>query len=212
MKSGNLKALATATDKLIGSPYWTILNSSNPTYQYLNYLAATCHIIRSSVDVMEAAIATSTAKHYPVLTAYLEKHIEEESNHYEWALADLRCTTDKSESFLTRTFCTEVLAVPGIAYYQIRNISPFAVIGYMLSLESHPPTIQAISYLQKKTSLDKSAFRTLIIHADADIGHATELYDLIDNLKPDDSEFCAISSSLLMTNIAYGAACRAVLG
>ncbi|WP_240889995.1 iron-containing redox enzyme family protein [Pseudomonas sp. TMW22090] len=161
---------------------------------------------------MKVAITSPVEPYNPKLTPYLEKHMEEESNHYEWALEDLRCATDKSESYLTNTLCAEVLAVPGIAYYQIRNITPFAVIGYMLALESHPPTVQAISYLQAKTSLDESAFRTLAIHAEADVGHAAEIYELIDSIKPDDREYCAIRSSLLMTNIAYGAACRAILG
>ncbi|GEM_PF-4756937 len=212
MISDNFRSLASATDKLISSPFALISLSGNSRELYLSYLAATCHIIRSSVDLMILALSSCPVEADENFLTYLEKHIEEEREHYQWALEDLQSATAHSELFLARTFRTEVISVPGIAYYQVRNFTPYAVLGYMLALESNPPAVDLVTGLPHKTSLASSAFRTVLVHAEADIEHSAEIYKLIDVMFPQTEAgpaITAIGSTLIMTNVAYAAACRA---
>lgn len=116
------------------------------------------------------------------LAAYLEKHIMEEKDHDEWFLEDLEVLGWDRSTILSRPPSSTVAALVGAQYYWVLHYHPVALLGFLTSLESHPPTRELIDELIVRTGHSPRAFRTLIEHADLDPHHEKELYELIDAL------------------------------
>jgi hypothetical protein len=144
-------------------------------------------LMRASVPLMEAALKESKtlAKTDGVcraLVPYFEEHIEEEQNHDVWILDDLESLgIDRSEA-IRRVPSAKIASLVGSQYYWINHFHPVALLGYIALLECIPPTKAFLDSVQEKTKLPSSAFRTLHLHADADVGHAAELKRFIDSL------------------------------
>jgi hypothetical protein len=119
---------------------------------------------------------------------------------------------------LEETAIPQVLAIPGIAYYSIENLSPISLLGYMAVLEGTPPLHSFINHLQSELQLPEQAFRTLLVHSSADVAHAEELFAVADSLDvaPNDKKSAiraaAHTSSMYAIAMGYllGSSCRKV--
>lgn len=168
---------------------------------YPEYLF-TCHCIaRASVPLMEAARDRALSMPdgdpvSPALASYLEKHIVEEKDHDEWFLEDLEVLGWDRSTVLTRPPSSTVAALVGAQYYWVLHYHPVALLGFLTSLESHPPARSLIDEMIARTAYDPRAFRTLIEHADLDPHHEKELYQLLDDLPltPDQSAVLGLSA------------------
>lgn len=211
--SYNLRNLISGTEKIISSPF-SILKENKSKVLFCNYLSATAHIIKASTDIMAVArdsLMCENSNNKQQLFEYLNEHIEEESGHYEWVVEDLGAVTDDVPGNMLRTQTSSVIAVPGCAYYSIRNESPWAVLGYIAVMEGSPPSDATLDDVAKACDVPSSALRTLKIHGDLDVGHIDELYDFIDSCVFSEYEYLAINRMAIMTINSYAAAMHSVL-
>lgn len=187
--SGKLNALVCGCDKLLGSPLAVVTSRNDPRTAFLRYLAGTATIIRSSVDIMDLTrdiLRTNADQAGSILDVYLASHIEEEKFHFEWICEDLRSVAgEMADSLTAQSLSRACPTVPGFAYYYIRNISPFGLLGYMYAMESQPPSGQALAQIAKHIGIDLSAIRTLEIHANSDPEHTKDLSRIVDVVATD---------------------------
>ena len=185
---------------------------------YGEYLATFHGIVRASVPLMRAAV--DRARTLPDdevaggLALYLEPHISEEMDHDEWVLEDLEVLGVDREGVLARPPAPAVAELVGAQYYWILHYHPIALLGYMTLLEAYPPRVEAVEELIARTGYERSAFRTLLHHADQDPHHAAELCATIDALPltPDQSAVLgvsALSTVYLLTRVVAEIVSRA---
>lgn len=151
------------------------------------YLVRTHTIIRTTVPLMETAIARSAdlGRTDPVaagVRAYLERHIEEERDHDDWLLKDLALMGLDPGGVLARIPSPTVAALTGTQYYWVLHAHPVALLGYFAFMEGFPPSARLIEELIAHTGFPREAFRTLAEHGDLDQGHREELDRTIDAL------------------------------
>ena len=168
---------------------------------YPEYLFTLHSVIRSSVPLMEMARdrARSMAPGDRVgetLADYLDKHIEEERDHDEWLLDDLESIGVERASTLARVPSATVARAVGAQYYWVLHYHPVALLGWIGLLEGYPPTPDTIDVLVAGTGYGPKAFRTLSAHAELDVGHRDELFELVDRLPltADQSEVIGLSA------------------
>jgi hypothetical protein len=154
---------------------------------YPEYLFTLHSVIRSSVPLMEMArdrarVTAPGDRVGEMLAEYLDKHIEEERDHDEWLLDDLESIGVERSSTIARVPSPTVARAVGAQYYWILHYHPVALLGWIGLLEGYPPTPQTIDALVAGTGYGPKAFRTLSAHAELDVGHRDELFDLIDRL------------------------------
>ncbi len=154
---------------------------------YPEYLFTLHSVIRSSVPLMEMARdrARSMAagdRVAELLAEYLDKHIEEERDHDDWLLDDLESIGVERASILARVPSPTVARAVGAQYYWVLHYHPVALLGWIGLLEGYPPTPETIDALVASTGYGPKAFRTLSAHAELDVGHRDELFDLVDRL------------------------------
>jgi hypothetical protein len=154
---------------------------------YPEYLFTLHSVIRSSVPLMEMARdrARSLAagdRVAELLAEYLDKHIEEERDHDDWLLDDLESIGVERASILARVPSPTVARAVGAQYYWVLHYHPVALLGWIGLLEGYPPIPETIDALVVSTGYGPKAFRTLSAHAELDVGHRDELFDLVDRL------------------------------
>jgi hypothetical protein len=174
-----LPALVDASERLCKHPRVREL--------YPEYLVTSHCIIRASVPLMETGRerALALADDDPVAAAlapYYEHHIPEELHHDDWLLDDLEVLGRERSDVLARIPAPTVAALVGAQYYWMLHYHPVALLGYIAVLEGYPPTPELIDDLVASTGYERSAFRTLVAHAELDPGHSDELDELIDRL------------------------------
>jgi hypothetical protein len=203
--SRTLRPLATAANRLIGSPL-DVLSESPDRRLFYMYMATSCHIIRASIDIMECMIGQfpNIDRYHQVLN-YLRIHIAEENNHYEWLVEDLKEASNQYVEYLNLTAIGPVFSIPGTAYYYIRNINPMSGFGYISALESNPPDKIRLKELAELCSVPESALRTLLLHSDADVDHIEDLYDIIESNNVNDDEFFHIRNLFCITKLQCAA-------
>jgi hypothetical protein len=154
---------------------------------YPDYLFTLHSVIRASVPLMETARdqARSLVPGDPVaagLAAYLDKHIDEERDHDEWLLDDLESLGVDRSSVVARVPSPTIARAVGAQYYWVLHYHPVALLGWIGLLEGYPPTPTVIDELTTRTGYGPQAFRTLSAHAELDVGHRDELFDMVDRL------------------------------
>lgn len=160
---------------------------ANPAAAWIAFLGVLYGSLRASVPLLETARdrARELSPTDPVaagLTDYLLRHAEEERGHDEWLLQDLQSVGVASAELLGRPPSGAVAALVGAQYYWVLHYHPVCVLGYLMVLEGNPPSRRSLQDLQGRSGLPASAFRTMLEHADLDVGHAAELDDLLDRL------------------------------
>lgn len=183
---------------------------------YPEYLFTSHCVIRASVPLMEAGRvrAEALAESDPVcstLAPYLEEHIEEELYHDEWLLDDLEVLGRPRSEILARPPLPTVAALVGAQYYWITHYHPVALLGYIGVLEGHPPTMALIDQLMAGTGYDRTAFRTMVAHAELDPGHRDELYELVDSLPLTREHSAVMGLSAIHTVRMYACAIEEIL-
>jgi hypothetical protein len=159
----------------------------DPAAAWLAFLGAGYGSIRASVPLLETARdrARDLSPTDPVaagLVDYLREHAEEERGHDEWLLQDLQSVGVASAELLSRPPSDAVAALVGAQYYWVLHYHPVCVLGYLMVIEGNPPNRRRLLDLQSRSGLPASAFRTMLEHADLDMGHAAELAELLDRL------------------------------
>jgi heme oxygenase-like protein len=172
-----------------------------PAAAWLAFLGVLSGTIRASVPLLETARdrAREHSAADPVaagLVDYLRRHAEEERGHDEWVLQDLQSVGVAAAELLRRPPSAAVAALVGAQYYWALHYHPVCILGYLMVLEGNPPNRRSLLDLQSRSGLPASAFRTMLEHADLDIGHAAELDDLLDRLplSPDHNEALGLSA------------------
>lgn len=206
--SDQLRSAITSSYSITGSPLDHIVAFPD-IHRFAKYLALTSHIIRASTDLMHCAIQQSKTisdDRNSALESYLNHHIDEENDHYEWIREDLllleKFIGNKIDYF-SLVDSPEVQAVAGSVYYQIRNISHWSVFGYMALLETFPPSIETLSSLERILGAPKSAFRTLAAHSELDVNHSDEIYEFIDAVGLSEIEIAAARKSAIYSIQLY---------
>jgi Iron-containing redox enzyme len=154
---------------------------------YPEYLFTGHTIIRASVPLIETACerALSMAPSDPVaaeLVDYLAQHIEEERDHDEWLLGDLEAIGVDRAAILPRPPSPTIANAVGAQYYWVLHYHPVALLGWIGLLEGYPPVTSMIDQLMTRTGYPPEAFRTLTAHAELDVRHGDELFELVDRL------------------------------
>jgi hypothetical protein len=170
---------------------------------YPRYLQVSHAIVRASVPLMTAACQALRVRAHDGLTdpllGYFTAHIAEEQGHDALLLDDLaELGIDPAETlgFMPPRRVAEVV---GAQYYWIFHHHPVALLGYIAVLEGFPPTLGLIDAMIDRSGLPAAAFRTLLLHAEADPGHRQELRGLLDALPLTGAELSVVSLSALAT-------------
>jgi hypothetical protein len=156
---------------------------------------------RASVPLMEAALhrlqqMPKDDELAAQLIPYLEEHAVEEAHHDEWLLEDLKLLGVPRQQVLSRIPPPNIVAAVGAQYYWIHHVHPVAFLGYLAALETSPIPVEAVNHAMQCSGLPAAAFRTLLVHAEADPDHAADLNRLIDGLPllPQHSAMLGISA------------------
>jgi len=167
------------------------------------FLMAIHGSVSSTVPLMEAAIReTEHRQTDPVcaqLAGYFPKHMAEESEHEEWLLRDLEAIGIKRVEVLARLPNRAIAGMVGAQYYWILHAHPVALLGFFAVLEGHPPEVEHLLDVERRTALPAEAFRMLTYHAEVDQAHADELFALLDRLPLDVSHVELIGMSAFHT-------------
>jgi hypothetical protein len=92
-----------------------------------------------------------------------------------------------------------VVELVGSQYYFLEHFDPACLLGYLVALESLPPSALLIENMVSKTGYPQSAFRSLTAHAENDPTHAAYLYGLLDDLPLKEEQQKAIGLNALHT-------------
>jgi hypothetical protein len=191
-----LPELAGVTKRFLASPFISDL--------YPEFLFSCYCVARASVPLMETARdrTLSLGGQDPVATTlaqYLEGHIAEETDHDRWFLEDLESLGWDRSEILARPPSATVASMVGSQYYWVLHYHPVAILGFLTALESNPPSRSLIEEIVSKTGHPRTAFRTLIEHADLDPHHQEELYGLLDDLSLTPQQSAVVGLSGLHT-------------
>jgi len=168
------------------------------------YLFLVHCVIRASVPLMEAAVATARSKGEGDAVAsrladYFSHHITEEAAHDECLLDDMEIVGFRRDEVLKRVPPPEAAELVGAQYYWLHHAHPVALLGYVAVLEGDPPREDELEAAARRTGLPHDAFRTFISHAKLDPNHKQELDDFIDSLSLTDEQQTLLSVSALTT-------------
>ena len=171
---------------------------------YPEFLITSHGILRASVPLLELARERALARGEDdavavALADYLVEHIEEEQHHDEWLLEDIEVVGIPRAEVLARPPAPAVATLVGAQYYWILHYDPVAVLGYVAVLEGYPPSNQLIDDLMASTGYDASAFRTLRLHGELDIGHGAALDEVLDRLPLTREQSAVIGLSAIHT-------------
>jgi hypothetical protein len=151
------------------------------------FLVAIHGSVRATLPLMEAATRIAKRDRHTdaicdALCEYFPQHIDEERDHEEWLLQDLEVLGLGREEVLGRLPLPAIAAMVGAQYYWIFHVHPVALLGFFAVLEGHPPTIDHLDEIERRTGLPSDAFRMLRHHAELDVMHADELFSRLDDL------------------------------
>jgi hypothetical protein len=130
-----------------------------------------------------------------ILANYLEQHITEEQGHDQWIKQDFDnvCTEFNLKILFPQKSILENLV--SFIFRSIKNGDYWILIGYIWSIESRPPSVELITKLSNRLSLNRNMTKTYKEHAIIDIHHRLDLIRLINN----------VESKTIMSQIEFGA-------
>ena len=204
MRAGeNLKrkiALAASLVAPAAEAFWT---HRQMRALFPQFLVAIYGSVRATIPLMKnAMIEAERHGTDPVcaeLLEYFRRHIAEELNHDEWLLNDLEVLGVSRLEVRSRLPNRAIAAMVGAQYYWIMHVHPVALLGFFAVLEGHPPEVDQLCEIERRTGLPTDAFRMLKYHAEVDQTHADELYTLLDRLPLEQSQVELVDMSALNT-------------
>jgi hypothetical protein len=154
---------------------------------FKQHLQRLYHAVHASVPMMQCALEKSRqlAPNCPIATAlvpYFSEHIEEEKQHDVWLLQDMEVLGVPPDQITEQIPPTVVATLIGTQYYYINHTHPITMIGYLAVVEGNPPRAETLDQIVAKTSIPKEALRSFYKHAELDIHHSDELWQLLDDL------------------------------
>ncbi|WP_285773722.1 iron-containing redox enzyme family protein [Microtetraspora sp. NBRC 13810] len=161
--------------------------------RYPEYLRVMHAVIRATVPLLVAARDRSHERGEARLADYFDEHAREEAGHDEWLKEDL-AVIGRSTAVTPPPLVAELV---GAQYYWVLHHHPVSLLGYIAVMEGHPPTASLIAHLERLTGYPRAAFRTMRVHAEADIGHRAAVDALLDRLAPDPAACLALRISAL---------------
>lgn len=106
------------------------------------------------------------------LRDYFFHHLQEERGHHEWLADDLAGDTGPMNWHAAQ--------LAGTQYYMVKHVHPAALLGYMAVLEGAPMPLAMVEELEARHGA--RVMRTVRYHAEHDIGHGAEVFDMIARL------------------------------
>jgi hypothetical protein len=160
---------------------------------------------RASVPLMKAAVDRLRAMSavdptVALLIGYFVRQIPQETGHDDWLLEDLEALGLSREQVLARMPPPTVAALVGAQYYWIFHHHPVALLGYILVVESEPPSVELIDRTIAKTGLPRDAFRSFFRHAVLEPAHNDALDCLLDALPLSREQHGLIGVSVIQTS------------
>jgi Iron-containing redox enzyme len=130
---------------------------------------------------------------------WLGRHIEEESDHGAWLLADYARVGGNPQTMDARPGSPTMACLVGSVYYWALNAHPVAILGYCTVLEGSPPSRMFIEQMIRATGFPRAAFDTLHHRAIVDEDHGGEIFRLVDQLALTASHESLIGMTALQT-------------
>ena len=171
---------------------------------------------RASVPLMNAAadrLRAMTAVD-PVsvpLIEYFVRQIPQETGHDNWLLEDLEALGCSRAEILARMPPPTVAALVGAQYYWIFHHHPVALLGYILVVESEPPSVELVERTVAETGLPREAFRSFFRHAVLEPAHNDALDALLDSLPLTREQQGLIGVSVMQTSNMIARAAEEIL-
>jgi hypothetical protein len=171
---------------------------------------------RASVPLMKAAVDRLRAM-TPVdpisapLIEYFVQQIPQETGHDDWLLEDLEALGHSQAEILARMPPSTVAALVGAQYYWIFHHHPVALLGYILVVESEPPSVELVERTVVETGLPREAFRSFFRHAVLEPAHNDALDRLLDSLPLSREQQGLIGVSVIQTSTMIARAAEEIL-
>jgi len=167
------------------------------------------HCVSSSVPLMEEALRhanqlSDNCRVANLLIPYLEKHIEEETNHDLWLLEDIESLGIRKDLVTAMITPPDVAVLIGSQYYYCSRTHPVALLSYFALVEGYPPKKEFLDEIVENTSIPREALRSFYEHAEMDIHHSEELWSLIESLPltPGHVELLGINALLCIDKLS----------
>lgn len=167
---------------------------------YPHFLVQLYHVVVGGLRLMSfAAQQAASMPSDPVATMaaeYLLHHIEEEKDHADWLLDDLRILGIDAVAVAASRPLPSVVSLLGEQFYWVSSFHPVVVFGYLLVLEGSPPIVSQLEQIQSRSGLPREAFRCLRAHAEDDPAHLEDLNRTLDRmpLTPDQERRLALGA------------------
>ena len=206
----NVDALETRVDGRAALTLATLRFLTHPALRavFPQYLIHLYHSMRTAGAVMECARARSAAlaDRCPVaarLAPYWANHIQEESGHDEWLLADLARLGVNVDRAVALVPAPEVAELMGTLHFWIQHAHPVGALAYFYVVERSPPTEALLDRIVQSARIPREALQTFYRHASIDVAHARELEALIDSLPltGDHLELMAMSATTVVRQL-----------
>jgi hypothetical protein len=144
----------------------------NNRENFIHYLLFYHAIMTASGPLLKAATARLPKG---VVRAYYIHHYEEEYRHAKWLAEDLA-----SADVVIPRVNWRAASLAGTQYYLINHVSPIALLGYMIALESRPMPLKGVAALER--CYGEALCRTLRFHAAHDVDHSADLFRIVGQL------------------------------
>lgn len=173
------------------------------------HLARIYFNVNASKPLLENALyrARELSEECPVaekLVPYFEKHIVEEEGHDDWILDDLGVLGVRREDVTSRIPPVDTATLTGSQYYYINHAHPVAVTSYQAVVEGSPPRKEFLDQIVERTHISRDALGSFYKHADIDLHHREDLWNLLDSLplQPWHTTLLGINAMLVTEQLA----------
>jgi len=126
-------------------------------------------------------------------------------------LEDLEALGCSRAEILARMPPLTVAALVGAQYYWIFHYHPVALLGYILVVESEPPSVELVERTVAETGLPRVAFRSFFRHAVLEPAHNDALDGLLDSLPLSREQQGLIGVSVIQTSNMIARAAEEIL-
>ncbi|MFI4973921.1 MAG: iron-containing redox enzyme family protein [Caulobacterales bacterium] len=164
---------------------------------YPALLVETYHQSKHSSALIEAAWRGVSPTRV-TLRDYLERHVEEERGHEQWALNDFAALGYDRDVVTRSQPLAETIELIGGQLYVIHYLKPVGILGYLYLTETAPPTAEFLRAVQDAFAISDRAMTYLWNHAEHDVAHGREVREVLDTLIEGDDEAEAVKTGALL--------------
>ena len=160
---------------------------------YANFLAQTYYFVNHSIRLLSLSVCYIPESQRGFQDRFIS-HIEEESNHDLILLKDLQKLGKSIEDYPE---LPETKLLWQSQYYQVQNVNPLSLLGYILFLEALAVGAGERLYKEIKAHY-KKGFQFLKVHAEEDVDHVEKAYETIGKLD-------VITQKIILSNLEQSA-------